>query len=116
MCDVVVFLIVFIGPCEREYGIEGVGILEGASQRVDGSEGGWFASFGMCKYKNRDHEVLRPAAESVEDISHVGLVARADEVSDVVDDDDGCALGDEVLLNVVEDAATVERCCGIVGV
>ena len=60
--------------------------------------------------------MLRPAAQSVEDVAHVGLVARADEVRDVIDDDDRRSLSYEVLLDIVEDASAVERSGGIVRV
>ena len=55
-------------------------------------------------------------AQCVEDKADVGWIARAEQVGYVVDDDDWCLLVDDVLLDVVEDAAAVELCGGEVGV
>ena len=62
----------------------------------------------MSENEYRYKEVLRPAAKSVEDVANVGLVSRAYEVSNIVDNDDRCTLGCEVFLDVLEHASAIE--------
>ena len=57
--------------------------------------------------------MLSPASEGVKDISHVGLIARADEVGDVVDDYNRGTVVDDILLYVFQNAMAVEFGVGI---